>query len=74
MRTEEGERMNFCVIVSSASYGRVYDVRTTSAMKAAKAYGRGEGGEIVTIMTKAGKILSRVIWSVCDRKYVRVCC
>ena len=66
--------MNFCVIVSNASYGRVYDVKTASAMKAAKAFGRGDLGEIVTIMTKAGKILSRVIWSACDRKYVRVCC
>ena len=69
---KEERSMNICTITSNSSYGREYEVSTTSAMKAAEQYGRAEGGEIVTVATKSGKILSRVEWSTEQRKYIRV--
>lgn len=52
-----------CIITSNSSQGREYEVTTRSAMKAAQDLGRCEGGEVVTITTKSGRELSRVIWT-----------
>lgn len=62
-----------CIITSNSSAGREYDVNTKSAMKAAQELGRCEGGETVTITTKGGRELSRVIWTPEDGgQYIRV--
>lgn len=62
-----------CIIASNSSAGREYDVNTKSAMKAAQEFGRCEGGETVTITTKGGRELSRVIWTPEDGgRYIRV--
>lgn len=64
--------MYICTVSSNSSYDRQYEVRTKSAMKAAEEYGRAEGGETVIVSTKSGRTISRVVWSVEDRKYIRV--
>lgn len=52
------------IISSDPILPREYIVNSSSAMKAAQAYGRAEGGEIVTVTTvKSGRILSRVRWT-----------
>lgn len=62
-----------CIITSDSSAGREYDVNTKSAMKAAQEFGRCEGGETITITTKGGRELSRVIWTPENGgRYIRV--
>ena len=62
-----------CIITSNSSAGREYDVNTKSALKAAQEFGRCEGGETVTITTKGGRELSRVIWTPeSGGRYIRV--
>lgn len=62
-----------CIITSNSSAGREYEVNTKSAMKAALEIGRCEGGETVTITTKGGRELSRVIWTPENGgRYIRV--
>ena len=62
-----------CIITSDSSAGREYEVNTKSAYKAAQEFGRCEGGETVTITSKGGRELSRVIWTPEDGgKYIRV--
>ena len=62
-----------CIITSDSSAGREYEVSTKSAYKAALELGRCEGGETVTITTKSGRELSRVIWTPEDGgRYIRV--
>ena len=52
-----------CIVTSDNTHERAYSVNSTSAMKAAMRFGRGEAGEIVTIMTKrTRRIISRVMW------------
>lgn len=51
-----------CEIRSDCTYPRKYDVNTSSAMKCAKELGRCEGGEVVTVFTNCGKMVSQVIW------------
>lgn len=61
-----------CTITSNSSYGREYEVETKSAMKCAEMYGRYEGGEVVTVKTKSGKVLSEVRYTSEDGgKYYR---
>lgn len=55
--------MNKCIITSNFSYGREYEVKTSSAMKCAETYGRCEGGEVVTVLSPSGKPLSQVRWT-----------
>lgn len=62
-----------CTITSNSTNGREYDVTTSSACKAAAIYGRGEGGETVTITTPGGRIVSRAIYSAETGSYCRVC-
>ncbi|HIS84625.1 MAG TPA: hypothetical protein IAB50_03480 [Candidatus Faecivicinus avistercoris] len=50
-------------IASNASHEREYPTDSRSAMKAAEQYGRCEGGETVTVWTKSGKEISRVVWT-----------
>lgn len=60
-------------IASTASHERTYTTDSRSAMNAAKQYGRCEGGEIVTVRTKSGKEISRVVWTPEDGgRYLRV--
>ena len=63
-----------CVIWSNNNPGREYKVKTRSAMRAAREYGRGEYGEIVQIETlTSGCIISRVQWTPENGgRYVRV--
>lgn len=52
-----------CIRVSNSSYPAQYDVDTKSAMKCAAEIGRCEGGEVITVCRKNGRVLSRVMWS-----------
>lgn len=52
-----------CKIYSNSSTGREYETDSKSAMQAAKTWGRCEGGEVITVTTKSGRELSRVVWS-----------
>ena len=62
-----------CTIYSNSSTGREYETDSKSAMKAANLWGRCEGGEVVTVSTKSGRELSRVVWSPENGgRYVRV--
>ena len=52
-----------CTVRSISTNTRIYDVDTSSAMKAAEWLGRGESGEVVTIYRpRSGKPVSRVCW------------
>ena len=65
--------MYICTITSNSTNERQYDVVTKSAMKCANAFGRCEGGEEITVSTKSGKPLSKVIWTPENGgKYIRV--
>jgi hypothetical protein len=55
--------MYICKIYSNSSNGREYEVNTKSAVKAAKELGRCEGGEVVTITNKSGRVLSEARWT-----------
>jgi hypothetical protein len=61
-----------CTIESNSTYPREYETETRNARLLAAAYGRAEGGETITVTTKSGKVLSRMIWSVEKRKYIYV--
>ena len=50
-------------ITSNCSNGREYETDSKSAMKAAEQYGRYEGGEIIQVKNKSGKVLSEVRYS-----------
>lgn len=65
--------MYICKVSSNSSRDRIYEVETKSAMKCAQKFGRCEGGETVTVMTKkSGKMLSCVMWTPEDGgKYYR---
>lgn len=52
-----------CRIRSDASWEREYEVKTRSAYKCAMEFGRCEGGEVVEVYTKSGKLLSQARWS-----------
>lgn len=52
-----------CTIESNSSFPRVYDVTTSSALKCAEMYGRCEGGEVVTVETKHGRVVSMARWT-----------
>lgn len=56
-------REYICEIYSNSSNGREYTVTTKSAIKCAQLYGRCEGGEVVTVRTKSGRVVSRAAWT-----------
>lgn len=60
------------VIFSNFSYGREYDSESRDALKCAYKYGRCEFGEKVYIKDIYGETISGAMWSVEDRKYVRI--
>lgn len=61
-----------CIIWSNSSHEREYDVQTRSAYKAAQELGRCEGGEVVEIRSRSGRVLSRAKWTPEDGgKYYR---
>ena len=66
------KREYICIVSSNNTFDRQYNVTTSSAIKAAKEYGRADRGETVTITTKAGKIVSRASWDIETRQYIRV--
>ena len=51
------------VISSNSSHERAYEVSSRSAIKAAMDLGRCEGGEVVRIYNKAGRLLSEARWT-----------
>ena len=60
-------------VVSNSTNEREYTTSSRSAMRAAKQFGRCEGGERVTVWTRGGKAISRVVWSPEDGgRYLRV--
>ena len=60
-------------VVSNSTHEREYETSIRSAMRAAKQFGRCEGGERVTVWTRGGKAISRAVWSPeDDGKYIRV--
>ena len=61
------------IILSNCSLPREYDVKTRSALVAAKELGRCEGGEMVEIRTNKGKLIDKACWSCENREYYRVC-
>lgn len=65
MQNHDGEDVSRykCVIYSDSSLGREYGVNTKNAMKCAEMYGRCEAGEVVSVLSKTGSLLSRVLWS-----------
>lgn len=64
--------MYTCTITSNSSNGRTYEVATTSAIKCAEMFGRCEGGEVITVRRKSGRILSRATYNIETRSYMRV--
>lgn len=50
------------VISSNSSHDRVHSVSSQSAIKAALDLGRCEGGEVVRIYNKVGRLLSEARW------------
>lgn len=66
-------RKYMCVIWSNSSLSRKYEVTTRSAMKCALEYGRAEGGEVVQVQSKSGKVISAVAWNPEYRNYCRQC-
>lgn len=68
----EVETMYTCTITSNSDYGRTYEVATASAIKCAEMFGRCEGGEVITVRRKSGRILSRAIYNIETRSYMRV--
>ena len=56
---------NYKVIIHSDSTdSREYIVGSKSALKAAQAYGRADGGEVVRVVTiRSGRVLSEVRWT-----------
>jgi hypothetical protein len=61
-----------CRISSNSSTGREYEVETKSATKCAERFGRYEGGEVVTVYSRSGRVLSEVRYSPEDGgKYYR---
>jgi len=61
------------IIKSNNSHAREYDVKTRSALVAAKELGRCEGGEVVEVRTNKGKLIDKALWSCENQKYFRVC-
>ena len=61
------------IIKSNNSRQREYDIKTRSALSAAKELGRCEGGEVVEVRTNKGKLIDKVLWSCESQKYFRVC-
>lgn len=58
---------------SNSTHEREYKTYSKSAMKAAEKYGRYEGGEVVQVCNKSGKVLSEVRYTQEDGgKYYRV--
>lgn len=51
-----------CIVTSSQSGSRVYDVETSSAMKCVRLHGKAEDGECITVRTRSGKLVSRVLY------------
>lgn len=66
--------MKYIVTINSnSSCEREYTTDSRSAMRAAEQFGRCEGGERVTVWTRGGKAISRVVWSPeGGGKYIRV--
>lgn len=62
--------MYICIITSSSSYGREYSVNTRSALKCAAMYGRCEGGEIVRVTRKNGRVISEARYI--NNEYINV--
>lgn len=63
-----------CRIESNSSYAREYEVETASAYKAAQELGCREGGEVVQIVSKVGKVISEARWTPEDGgRYYRCC-
>lgn len=61
------------IIKSNNSHQREYDVKTRSALVAAKELGRCEGGEVVEVRTNNGKLIDKACWNCEEQKYCRVC-
>lgn len=60
------------VISSNSSHERAYETCSQSAIKAALDLGRCEGGEVVRVYSKAGRLLSKARWTPEDGgKYYR---
>ena len=61
------------VITSNFSLGREYETDSRSALKAAEQYGRFEGGEVVTVCNKSGRVIDKAVFTPEDGgKYVKV--
>ena len=60
------------IIESNTSYPMEIETDSRNVLLIANEYGRAESGESVTVKSKAGKTLSRAVWDVSSRKYIRV--
>ena len=66
-------KKKYIITVINPTAYREYETSSRSAMRAAKQFGRCEGGERVTVWTRGGKAISRVVWTPeNDGKYIRV--
>ena len=61
-----------CTVESNTSNPREYDVNSRNIVALANKYGRGECGETVTVTDRAGKTVSKAIWDISQKKYIRV--
>ena len=57
------KRTYICTVTSDNMYAKVYRTTTKSAMKAAKEFGRCDGGEEVNIWTPNYRLVSSVKWT-----------
>lgn len=66
-------KKKYIITVINPTAYREYEGSSRSAMRAAEQFGRCEGGERVTVWTRGGKAISRVVWTPEDGgKYIRV--
>ena len=63
----------YCHVESNTSYPRQYETDSRSALVNADRFGRFEGGEIVTVTNKHGRVIDRAAYSPEDGgKYYKV--
>ena len=54
-------KKKYIITVINPTAYREYETSSRSAMRAAKQFGRCEGGERVTVWTRGGKAISRAV-------------
>lgn len=59
--------------IEAVAWLQKYETDSRSALKAAEQFGRFEGGEVVTVTNKSGKVLDKAVYTPEDGgKYLKV--